>query len=270
MKVLPVLLFAIAACGDDGGNSGNVDAPPNDDLDFDGVPNDMDNCPISANGFQLNEDGDRFGDACDPCPPIANDNPPDGDMDGVADACDPKPAMFGDTVKFFEGFKQGKPSGWQEVGTWAASMDALTANLTGAGTFALIVTDRTRETITAEITVVSTVGAMSEVGLVDNLMQNGTPAVACALTGAPAVSIYETTNPGGGMTNSYELTTGATYHLTLTREDNAYSCVARNLGTMTVASATMTSTLSNAPYLSGLTLNAASIRVKWFMVVESL
>jgi hypothetical protein len=38
------------------------------DADFDGVPDDIDNCPTVANPGQENNDGDAFGDLCDPCP----------------------------------------------------------------------------------------------------------------------------------------------------------------------------------------------------------
>lgn len=274
MRSMPLLVsLALAACGDDSNSGTDANDPrpdSGDDIDFDGVPNDMDNCPDASNGFQGNEDGDKFGDACDPCPPIAGDALPDGDADGVADACDPKPILFGDRVAFFEGFHQGKPSGWDEIGTWGGNGDALTGNVTGAGQFALIVTDRTRETITAEITVTSATGASSEVGLLDNLIQNGTSAVACAITGAPAVSVYETTNAAGAVTSAYQLTAGQTYQLTLTRENSTYTCTAKNVASSVMASATKNITLNNTPYLSGLTLNGANIRVKWFMVVESL
>jgi len=272
---IAVLLAALAACGGDDVNDAGVDGnelrpDSGDDIDFDGVPNDMDNCPSSSNGFQGNEDGDKFGDACDPCPQIANDTPPDGDMDGVADACDPKPIMFGDKVAFFEGFHQGKPSGWDQVGTWGGSNDALTANVAGPGHFALIVTDRTRESVSAEITVTSTTGAASEVGVLDNKMQNGAPAIACVITGAPAVSVYDTSNPAGAQTTAFELTAGQTYQITLQRENSTYTCTAKNVASNATATATKGFTLNQTPYLSGLTINGANIRVKWLMIVESL
>ena len=264
----------LVGCGDDGmaGIDGSLLRPDGDmDLDLDGIKDDVDNCPASTNAFQGNEDGDKFGDACDPCPIISDDNPPDGDNDGVADACDPKPIMFGDRIAFFEGFHQGKPSGWDEVGTtWGAASDALTANLTGAGSFALIVTDRTRETITAEITVVSAAGAASQVGVLDNLLQNGTPAVACTITGAPAVRVYATANGTGAVSPTFELTAGQTYQVRMQRENSTYTCTARNTASAATATATTNIALNNTPYLSGLTINAANMRVRWFMIVESL
>jgi hypothetical protein len=85
--------------------------PATADLDGDGVPNGVDNCPLVANADQANLDGDGFGDACDRCqdidadgfgdpgfagntctldncPAIANDDQADADEDGIGDVCD--------------------------------------------------------------------------------------------------------------------------------------------------------------------------------------
>lgn len=43
-----------------------------DDVDSDGVPDDVDNCRALANGDQADSDGDGKGDACDACPVVAN------------------------------------------------------------------------------------------------------------------------------------------------------------------------------------------------------
>lgn len=98
------------------------------DIDGDGVPNDVDNCPTIFNprrSFdgpgQADADNDGIGDACDPCilsptdectpadpndrdsdgvpnasdncPSIANPQQEDADMDGIGDACDACPAF---------------------------------------------------------------------------------------------------------------------------------------------------------------------------------
>jgi hypothetical protein len=50
-------------------------APPNpDDIDGDGKPNLMDNCPSISNADQADADNDLIGDACDACPNEANPN----------------------------------------------------------------------------------------------------------------------------------------------------------------------------------------------------
>ena len=55
------------------------------DFDGDGVPNDTDNCPETANPDQDDADGDDIGDACD-TPEDAGDTGSDAGMDGGIDA----------------------------------------------------------------------------------------------------------------------------------------------------------------------------------------
>ncbi|MDJ0840146.1 MAG: thrombospondin type 3 repeat-containing protein [Acidobacteriota bacterium] len=59
-----------------------------DDLDGDGVDNDSDNCPNSANPDQTDADNDGLGDPCDNCPDTTNPDQEDTDRDGVGDVCD--------------------------------------------------------------------------------------------------------------------------------------------------------------------------------------
>jgi hypothetical protein len=49
------------------------DLPPTGDLDGDGIPNDADNCPSTANPTQADSDHDGLGDACDPTPTSSGD-----------------------------------------------------------------------------------------------------------------------------------------------------------------------------------------------------
>ncbi|MFH2055078.1 MAG: C10 family peptidase [bacterium] len=62
---------------------------PYPDWDEDGVDNVDDNCPIVANGNQLDFDEDGVGDACDNCYGAYNPDQDDTDGDGLGDACDP-------------------------------------------------------------------------------------------------------------------------------------------------------------------------------------
>lgn len=63
-----------------------------DDMDDDGVPDDTDNCPATANADQLDLDDDGAGDACDTCPDdFYNDSDSDGSCDSD-DACPLDPA----------------------------------------------------------------------------------------------------------------------------------------------------------------------------------
>ncbi len=76
-------------------------APPSD-LDGDGVPDNLDNCPTLANPGQSDLDGDGLGDVCDPdrdgdgvnnsvdnCPGVPNPGQKDDDNDGKGNVCDP-------------------------------------------------------------------------------------------------------------------------------------------------------------------------------------
>jgi len=56
---------------------------PSDDSDGDGISNELDNCPDTANPDQTDTDGDGIGDACDPTPTLA-----DVDLDGIGDDVD--------------------------------------------------------------------------------------------------------------------------------------------------------------------------------------
>jgi len=80
------------------------------DTDSDGIPDDVDNCPLVANEFQEDADGDLIGDVCDECtdtdgdgfgdpgyaantcdedncPDTPNPGQEDTDTDGIGDAC---------------------------------------------------------------------------------------------------------------------------------------------------------------------------------------
>jgi hypothetical protein len=43
-----------------------------DDSDHDGIDDDLDNCPFTANADQLDRDGDGVGDVCDNCVTVGN------------------------------------------------------------------------------------------------------------------------------------------------------------------------------------------------------
>jgi hypothetical protein len=82
--------------------------PPEPDTDGDGVPNNRDNCPMTANRDQADANRNMIGDACeavgapdedrdgrpdaaDNCPRVWNVNQGDDDHDGVGNVCDPTP-----------------------------------------------------------------------------------------------------------------------------------------------------------------------------------
>jgi len=73
------------------------------DTDRDGLPDDADDCPASADPHQTDGDGDGFGDACDPDPfdPLNGVVDPDGD--GVYDAVDNCPSLSNSAQVDFDG-----------------------------------------------------------------------------------------------------------------------------------------------------------------------
>ena len=59
-----------------------------DDLDGDGVPDDVDNCPSIPNADQHDSDEDSVGDLCDNCPDVPNPDQADANNNGIGDACE--------------------------------------------------------------------------------------------------------------------------------------------------------------------------------------
>ena len=71
-----------------GGSATRLVEVVNSDLDGDGVPNDEDNCPVTANAGQEDNDSDGMGDVCDNCTAVANADQRDTDGDGYGNICD--------------------------------------------------------------------------------------------------------------------------------------------------------------------------------------
>ena len=88
-----------------------------EDLDSDGLPNEMDFCNAGAGG-QYDEDRDLIGDDCDRCPIASPPASPDPDDDEVDAPCDPDSREPGDQIVVFEGFRNGIPATWTKTGTW--------------------------------------------------------------------------------------------------------------------------------------------------------
>jgi hypothetical protein len=65
-----------------------------DDSDFDGAPEFLDNCPLVANIDQTDTDGDGLGDVCDNCPTVSNPGQLNSDGDFFGDACDNCPTTY--------------------------------------------------------------------------------------------------------------------------------------------------------------------------------
>ena len=91
-----LILSIIQSC-----NNEPVEITPIVDLDNDGFSDSVDNCPLTANPNQEDNDNDNIGDSCDDdddndgildvddnCPFTANPNQEDEDNDGIGDVCD--------------------------------------------------------------------------------------------------------------------------------------------------------------------------------------
>lgn len=63
------------------------------DSDFDGVLDDVDNCPFVSNPFQHDMDADGAGDLCDNCPTTPNVDQADSNNNGIGDACESVPTQ---------------------------------------------------------------------------------------------------------------------------------------------------------------------------------
>lgn len=104
------------------------------DSDSDGIADSVDNCPMTPNTDQANEDGDKFGDVCDKCPIVNTGNvDPDGDSDGVGDGCDPNKTIPGEQIVVFEGFNgTSMPAGSTGFnGQWQFTNGQAKVNSTG-------------------------------------------------------------------------------------------------------------------------------------------
>ena len=62
------------------------------DPDCDSTTNNADDCPLTSDYSQANQDGDPFGDECDSCPTLPESAQADREGDGVGDACDNCPS----------------------------------------------------------------------------------------------------------------------------------------------------------------------------------
>jgi hypothetical protein len=82
--------------------NGLVDEGFISDIDFDGIPDCVDNCPTIRNPAQQDSDNDRVGDVCDNCPLVANTDQSDTDEDGVGNVCDNCPMVPNPTQADFD------------------------------------------------------------------------------------------------------------------------------------------------------------------------
>ena len=226
------------------------DAPPGTgsgkpgDLDGDGVPDSVDNCPTVANPDQFNEDGDKFGDACDPCPQIKDDIGADSDHDGIGDLCDPNPTTA-DTVWIFDGFHV-LPA-WSRSDNWTAVTATNRVQMVAGGDQNVdqgeFLTAPIGQTATpdnfqasATVTITATMGNEGDhvagVEIIDANDPNDATPVDCSVEidtspMPPATLIFLTDNSQSGGLNksqSFDVQMNTEYRITLTRHGTKYTC----------------------------------------------
>jgi hypothetical protein len=262
-----------AAPGDGALADTSIDGPP-DDVDGDGVLNAADNCPTKANPTQVNEDGDPLGDACDPCPPYPDNT--DGDTDGVGDLCDPNPTTGGDQMALFEGFADGIPASWVNVGGWTAS----------GGNAVIVSSDGGIEYLGAPMPAATARGTATAAVVPDQLFGTGgksfgvtNPAESATGTAGLVCELLNASSANAGIGNlataapvaQMALTwgTGDDIKAVFSRSDTAFSCVVSDAtagGSVTVP---YTTTVSLTQPIIAIRSHSISGHVRWLMYVTS-
>lgn len=245
------------------------------DVDGDGIPNASDNCPTKANPTQANEDGDALGDACDPCPPYSDNT--DGDGDGVGDLCDPNPTTAGDQLALFEGFSDGIPASWVNMGGWTASGgNAVIVSADGAIAYLGPPTPAATAHGTATVAFVpdqlfGTGGkafgvtnpaesATGTAGLVCELLNGGSPnaaGIGNLATSSPVAQMALTWAAGDEMMASFA------------RQDTAFSCAISDTTTSASTTIPYTMTVSVTQPIIAVRSHSISGHVHWLMYVTS-
>jgi hypothetical protein len=92
------------------------------DEDDDGIPDTLDNCPLTPNPSQGDTDEDGSGDACDNCP-VANPDQRDDDGNGIGDVCDQLAEFLDHTHTYRTGKGQGHNNTEAETGPVETPLD---------------------------------------------------------------------------------------------------------------------------------------------------
>jgi hypothetical protein len=245
------------------------------DLDGDGVPNTMDNCPNYSNPNQANEDGDPLGDPCDPCPIDPASPPSDPDNDGVSDSCDPRPTTAGDTILVFEGFKGGVvPSNWQVQGTASPAGDGVNLNSSAYAGIVPPVTIAASGMVMIKATILQTIGQNdSTLAVVMHHEPNQDKGMYCELyapnagsTNGREIDLWDSGAQVERGKTAYAWQTNVAYVLSQRATGNNFTCSATPMG----GTATSTSGSGATPGANtGAFIYGANVNIAWMLVVAS-
>jgi Thrombospondin type 3 repeat len=270
---------ADSAIAVDGAVDGAIDAgvPTLMDRDGDGVANDMDNCPDTANPDQGDEDGDLIGDACDPCPIDPSTADPDGD--GVAGICDPHPNTAGDKIVVFDGFHRPLPASWTLIGSPTQTGDDMVLSSVG-GNHATVVPPLgmvANGMIMAAVTVSSNIASLdSAIAISQPYDPDTDDGVFCELDqsmGTTAadrfVSLYEALPADTFLgTRALPWVIGTQYRISLIRSGTNYACAFAFNGGATQTTSGMT-TKAVALAKAAISVYNATASAAWILVVSS-
>lgn len=256
-----------------------IDAAPDGpatDLDGDGIANDLDNCPATANPAQENEDADKIGDACDVCPAAEDNDQADGDADGVGDACDPRPEAPGDTLAYFNGFNDPSLAAWAVVGNWSVSNGeaVLTAEADQLATLTIpdpTSTSRSMVSAGIRIATIHPTGAQGQsTGVTTNFQTGGGITCSFGYNAGTTNGFLDLRVSGAGMvidTASYPYFVGMNGTLHLVRVGTNYTCLAQAASSPEVVLSGSASGSVAAPRV-GFRVRSSSVRFQWITVVQ--
>ena len=260
-------------CDTEPGDPGDANTPdtssPND-IDGDGIPNAIDNCPMKANANQANEDADATGDVCDNCPPFPSTGV-DADADGVGDVCDPHLLIPGDSIALFEGFAGAAlPAGWTATGSWSVQLGSLYSKASGNDLDTLVIpyAHTPNQTISAFATITELENDIGgSIGIVDRF--DGNQGLHCG-GGSAGGELFGLINAANGVfqdSKPHPFDVGTLYRMTFTRVGKQYECVTVQTSGTTVQTKTDFDTTAGANI--GFRNRTASASFPWIMVVKS-
>jgi hypothetical protein len=256
-----------------GGMTGMCMSPPDDDGGTDGSAADDSGPTVN------DEDGDGMLDDVDPCPISANNTDTDGDT--VGDVCEPLAGNV-DKIIRFEGFSQTTfPSDATKIGNWTISGGKAHIvsgqNIASSLTFPITSPIGIRETVIARVTVdglFSTPSDPTGAGVVTRASIDGGAGIQCAI-GRDAASgtdhfllVKVASAADARMTSNASIATpGTSAVLEITRNpsNDVFSCIQN--GTSSIAQ------IPGAPVptgsLGGIRTRSMSATFDWVMILSS-